>query len=314
MAQLPPLPTLIAFETVARRRSFARAANDLNLTASAISHQVAKLEAIVGSRLLERTTSAVKLTKAGEFYLQRVGSALAALTAATEDVREGVLKSLYVHASPSLASLWLMPRLAEFTKTHPGVSLSLSASHIHSDFATGQTDIDIRYGTGRWPSLMVKPLFRERVLPLANSETVARLALRSPGDLLSAPLIQSTISIVQWSDFLEQHGVTAAPERFALRFDRAQLALDAAVQGLGIALESSTIAASHIQAGRLVSVFDPSLAVSIEGHFAVYPESHAKRDEVVQFLEWLEEKAAQMLDPFSGVLPANGNAPRPEAL
>lgn len=287
MAHLPPLPSLQAFEAVARRRSFALAAGELNLTPSAVSHQIAKLEGFLGVKLFDRSSQGVKLSTAGEAYLRRVAGALGAIGAATDDVRQGVRNSLYVHTSPSFASLWLLPRLADFAQAHPGISLFLSASPTHSDFVLGQVDLDVRYGLPQWPQLVVQPLFEEHILPLASPAFIARQGLRTPADLLQAPLIQSTVSVVQWADWLGARDVARAPDRFALRFDRAQLALDAAVQGLGVALESATIGGQHLQAGRLAAVFDPSWSIRVQVHFLVYPARHAKRPEVEAFSNWL---------------------------
>ncbi|MEY4754462.1 MAG: hypothetical protein RJA44_2137 [Pseudomonadota bacterium] len=293
MAHLPPLPTLLAFEAVARRRSFALAAGELHLTASAVSHQIAKLESFLGVRLFERSAQGVQLSAVGEVYLRRVGGALGALGAATEDVRQGVRNSLYVHASPSFASLWLMPRLADFAQVYPGISLFLSASPTHSDFALGQADVDVRYGVPQWPDLMVTPLFEERILPLASPAFIERHRLREPADLLHVPLIQSTVSIVQWSDWLASRDVGLRPDRFALRFDRAQLAMDAAVQGLGVALESATIAGQHLAGGRLAPLFDPRWSLPVLAHYLVYPARHSKRPEVEAFSQWVLAQAAQ---------------------
>jgi DNA-binding transcriptional LysR family regulator len=286
-SSLPPLPSLLAFEAVARRRSFALAAAELHLTASAISHQIARLEEYLGTRLFERSIKGVALTPAGEAYLQRVAGALGAISAATDDVRQGTRNALYVHSSPSFASLWLMPRLADFAQAHPGVSLFLSASHVHSDFASGQVDLDIRYGIPNWPNMTVWPLFEERILPLASPAFIERHQAREPVELLQLPLIQSTVSVVQWTDWLAARGIEQSPERYAFRFDRAQLVLDAAVQGLGIALESSTIAATHIEAGHLQPLFSLEWSMPVKAHFAVYPPRHEQRHEVAQFVRWL---------------------------
>lgn len=303
MAHLPPLPTLVAFEAVARRRSFALAAGELHLTASAISHQIAKLEGFLGVRLFDRSAQGVRLSAAGEGYLRRVAGALGAIGAATDDVRQGVRNSLYVHASPSFASLWLMPRLSHFAQAHPGISMFLSASPTHSDFALGQADLDIRYGRPQWPDLVVQPLFEEQILPLASPAFIQRHRLRAPEELLATPLIQSTVSVVQWADWLGAQGVASGPERFALRFDRAQLALDAAVQGLGVALESATIAGGHLAEGRLAPLFDPAWRLPVQAHYLVYPARHAKRPEVEAFVAWVGERAAA--EPaFSGAAAA----------
>ena len=137
MASLPPVINLQAFEAVARRRSFVLAAAELHLTASAISHQVSRLEAHLGVRLFERSAHGVRISAAGELYLSRVGGALSAIAAATEDLRQGVSNSLYVHSAPSIASLWLMARLHGFAKAYPDISLNLSAAHTPSDFELG---------------------------------------------------------------------------------------------------------------------------------------------------------------------------------
>jgi len=222
-----------------------------------------------------------------------VAGALGAISAATEDVRQGVRNSLYVHASPSFASLWLMPRLANFAQTHPGISLFLSASPTHSDFALGQADLDIRYGLPQWPDLVVQPLFEEPIVPLASPAFIRTHRLRAVEQLRDVPLIQSNVSVVQWSDWLKQHGSMRAPERFALRFDRAQMSLDAATQGLGVALESAINAGGHLDEGRLKPVFGLDKAIRVKAHFAVYPAKYARRPAVEAFLAWIHGEAAR---------------------
>src|SRR6185437_10454372 len=170
MATVPPIANLLAFEAVARRRSFAHAAAELHLTASAISHQISRLEAQLGVRLFDRDAHGVKLSAAGSGYMSRIGGALSALVAASDDLQHGVKNSLYVHASPSFASLWLVPRLQAFTQQHPEIVLNLSATPTHSDFALGQVDVDIRYGVAQWPDLTIEPLFEERITALASPD------------------------------------------------------------------------------------------------------------------------------------------------
>ena len=262
---------LLAFEAVARRRSFALAAAELHLTASAISHQVARLESQLGVRLFDRSAHGVRISAAGEQYMARIGGALTAITAATEDLRQGVSNSLYVHSAPSIASLWLMPRLRGFAQAYPDISLNLSAAHTPSDFALGQVDVDIRYGVPQWPDLVVEPLFEERIVPLASPQFIREHRLKRVEQLLDLPLIQSNVSVVQWSDWFSAVSDKRAPERFSVRFDRAQMSLDAATQGLGVALESATIAGRHIAEGKLRPVFGLDKAVRVKAHFAVYP-------------------------------------------
>jgi DNA-binding transcriptional LysR family regulator len=293
MASLPPVSNLLAFEAVARRRSFTFAAAELHLTASAISHQVARLESDLGVRLFERSAHGVRLSTAGEQYLERVAGALSAIAAATEDLRKGVSNSLYVHSAPSLASLWLMPRLRRFAQSHPDISLNLSAAHTHSDFALGQADVDIRYGVPQWGDLVVEPLFEERIAPLASPAFIREHRLKRVEQLLDVPLIQSNVSVVQWPDWLRAFTDLRAPERYSLRFDRAQMSLDAATQGLGVALESTTNAGLHLADRRLKPVFGLDKAIRIKAHFMVYPARHARRPAVEAFLSWIHGEAAR---------------------
>lgn len=287
MAAIPPVTNLLAFEAVARRRSFALAAAELHLTASAISHQVARLESQLDVRLFERSAHGVRLSAAGERYLARVGGALSALTAASDDLRHGVGNSLYVHSAPSIASLWLMPRLRGFAEAHPEIALNLSAAHTHSDFALGQADIDIRYGVPQWPQLEVEPLFEEKIVPLASPAFIQEHRLKRPERLQDVPLIQSNVSVVQWSDWFAAFTDLRAPDRFSLRFDRAVMSIDAAAQGLGVALESATIAGRHIAERKLKPLFGLDKAIKVRAHFAVFPARHAKRPAVAAFLNWL---------------------------
>lgn len=293
MPTLPPIANLQAFEAVARRRSFALAAAELNLTASAISHQVSRLEAQLDIRLFERSAHGVRLSPAGEHYLMHVGAALNAIATATDDLRHGIRNSLYVHSAPSIASLWLMPRLHHFAQAYPEISLNLSAAHTPSDFALGQADIDIRYGTPQWGDLVVEPLFEEAIVPLASPAFIKAHKLNRAEQLLDLPLIQSNVSIVQWSDWFGRFTKVRAPDRFSLRFDRAQMSLDAATQGLGVALESAVNAGGHLADGRLKAPFGMDQAVRVKAHFAVYPERHAKRPAVEAFLSWLHSEAAK---------------------
>ena len=292
MASLPPVTNLQAFEAVARRRSFALAAAELHLSASAVSHQVARLESHLGVRLFERSAHGVRISAAGEHYLSRIGGALSAIAAASEDLRQGVSNSLYVHSGPSFASLWLMSRLQGFAQAYPDIALNLSAAHTHSDFELGQADVDIRYGVPNWPNLVVEPLFEERIVPLASPAYIQEHRLKRPEHLLGVKLIQSNVSVVQWSDWFAAFTDKRAPDRFSVRFDRAQMSLDAATQGLGVALESTTIAGRHIAERRLKPIFGLDKAIKIKVHFLVYPARHAKRPPVEAFLSWLHREAS----------------------
>lgn len=297
-SSFPPLSCLLAFEAAARRTSFSAAASELHLTPSAVSHQIAKLEQLLDVRLFERGVRSITLTDAGREYMSRVSVALDAISAATDNVRKGVRNALYVHSAPSFASLWLMPRLTAFARAHPGIALSLSSSAVHSDFASGQVDIDIRYGAPNWPHLHVQPIFEERIQPMASPGFIEAHRIESPEDLLHVPLIQSVVNVVQWGDWFGSRKVAFAVGQFAYRFDRTSMALDAAVQGLGVALDSSSIAAGHLHHGRLKKVFDERWCLKVQAHFLVCPQRHLQRSEVTNFIEWI---GTHVSDPESEV-------------
>lgn len=133
--------------------------------------------------------------------------------------------TLHVHSSPSFATLWLMPRLADFAGKHPEIALSFSSSVAYSDFEIGMVDIDIRYGHAHWPHLHMEPISEERILPLASPEFLRKHPGRKPEELINLPLIQSAVNVAQWRNWFINRGINFAPTRFANRLDRTAMAL-----------------------------------------------------------------------------------------
>jgi LysR family glycine cleavage system transcriptional activator len=289
-SSFPPLSCLLAFESAAWRLSFTLAATELSLTPSTISHQIAKLEEFLEIKLFERNGRTLAITAAGSEYLSRLSGALDAISAATDNVRKGVSNTLHVHSSPSFATVWLMPRLADFARKHPEIALSFSSSVAYSDFEIGMVDIDIRYGHPHWPHLHVEPIFEERIMPLASPQFIASHSIRTPEDLIDVPLIQSAVNVVQWRDWFLSRGMNFAPTRFAYRFDRSAMALEAAVQGLGVAFDSTSIGLPHIESGRLQAVFDEDWCLKVHAHFMVLPNRYLQRPEVMKFIQWVHSQ------------------------
>lgn len=290
---LPPLKGIVAFEVVARLGSVNKAADELNVTASAVSHQISNLEGFVGRKLFERTSRGLVLTPVGERFRTDLTGALALIASAALTARssEGV-EVLRVHVSPSFASLWLMPRLPGFLAEHPDLRIQLSASHTHSDFSRGEVDLDIRYGAIKWGDLHVETIFEEEMLPLASPTLLQRTTVRNPEQLLAQPLIFSDVNVVQWPRWFAAHGVPLSPATYALRFDRAYLVIEAAAQGLGFALESSRLADSYLKRGALVPVFSDRKSIPVHAHHLVYPEAHARWGKVERFVAWVRREAS----------------------
>jgi LysR family glycine cleavage system transcriptional activator len=291
---LPPLKGIIAFEVVARLGSVNKAADELNVTASAVSHQISNLEGFVGRRLFDRTSRGLVLTPVGERFQQDVTGALALIASAAMNARssEGI-EVLRVHASPSFANLWLMPRLPAFLSAHPDLRIQLSAAHTHSDFSRGEVDIDIRYGNVRWGDLHVETIFEEEILPLASPALLKGAVIRAPEHLLGQPLIFSDVNVVQWPRWFAAHGVALSPATYPLRFDRAYMAIGAALHGLGVALESDRLAEGYIRSGALVPVFADRKGIRVHAHHLVFPEPHAKWGKVERFVRWLRAEGSR---------------------
>ncbi|WDY55740.1 LysR substrate-binding domain-containing protein [Pseudomonas sp. PSKL.D1] len=287
--QLPPLKAIQAFEQAARFGNVARAAEQLNLTPSAVSHQIANLEALIGRPLFLRTAKGVNLTAAGEQYLREVSGILQSLAVATERAGSAVgFDCLRLHSAPSFGLLWLLPRLEQFRASHPDIQINLSCSYEALHFGRHQIDLDIRHGYPNWPSLEVRTIRHERATVLAAPSLLARQPIRGAGDLLGQNLILSESALVQWPQWFAQQGVSLPQAPFALSFDRSYMSLEAASHGYGFALESSLLSQDYVARGQLVPVFGEDQASPVSAHHLVFPRGHAELPRVRRFLEWVQ--------------------------
>jgi LysR family glycine cleavage system transcriptional activator len=291
---LPPFKGILAFDAVARLGSVSKASEELNLTVSAVSHQLANLESFVGRRLLERSPRGMTLTIYGERFQRDIAGALSMLAAAAQGARSGeTAEVLRIHSVPSFASLWLMPRLPTFREQHPNIRIHLKASHGDADFSRGEADIDIRYGAIQGRDLHVESVFAEEILPMISPRLKSGLNIRSPEDLIKQDLIQSELTLVQWSHWFSAHGVPVSPSGYVLSFDRTSMVLDAAIQGLGIALDSNRTAEGALRRGDLVPVFEDGKGMPVYAHHLVYPRAHAQWERVERFAQWLRAEVAK---------------------
>jgi len=287
--QLPPLKAIQAFEQAARFGNVARAAEQLNLTPSAVSHQIANLEALIGRPLFLRTAKGVTLTPAGEQYLREVSGLLQSLASATERAGSAVgFDCLRLHSAPSFGLLWLLPRLERFRASHLDIQINLSCSYEALHFGRHQIDVDIRHGYPNWPSLEVRTIRHEQATVLAAPVLLARQPILQPADLLGHNLILSEAALVQWPQWFAQQGVSLPQAPFALSFDRSYMSLEAASHGYGLALESSLLAQDYIERGQLVPVFGGERVSPVSAHHLVFPRGHAELPRVRRFLDWMQ--------------------------
>ncbi len=289
--RIPPLKAIIAFEAIARTKSVNRAAEELDLTASAVSHQLGNLESIIGQALFQRTGRGLLLTPTGERYLADVSGSLADLSRATERATSRKeIDILRVHSSPSFGLMWLLPRLSSFQDANGDIQLNLACSYESVSFSNGYYDIDIRHGYGEWSSLEVKTVRGEFIAPIASPGYLKRHPVRTPEDLLLHRLIYSETPLVQWRQWFGRSGVPAPQKTFDFSFDRSYMSIETAALGQGIALESLMLASAKIAKGRLVPVFDASHSVEVGAHHLVYPSQNADLPRVARFLAWIEQE------------------------
>jgi LysR family transcriptional regulator, glycine cleavage system transcriptional activator len=260
MRKIPSLKSLQAFEAAARRGSFAAAADELHVTASAISHQIRFLEKEIGVSLFHRNTRTIALTDVGESYFQSVSDAFITMEAATRDIeRHGKADILTVHSVPSFAAQWLMPRLARFSAQHSSIDVRLYASADPVDLNAGLVDVDIRYGSVLpTRGVVTLPLPEEAIMPFCSPDLLRRapLGLEDLAGLCNQTLIHSEVNLLSWRGWAKRNGDILLDFDRGPRFDRSFMAISAAVDGLGICLESHLLVERELQTGRLVPLFE----------------------------------------------------------
>jgi len=296
--RLPPLNALRAFEAAARHMNFTRAADELSVTPGAVSQQIQNLEDFIGAALFKRTPKGLLLTDAAQTALpalreafDRLGEAASLLTAAVDGRR------VTVSAAPSFAAKWLVPRLGRFEAAHPEVDVWLSAGMELVDFADGDVDVAIRYGSGRYAGLEVTKLMRETVLPVAAPALLAERPLETPEDLAHHTLLHdgspdADESCPDWSMWLAARGVRDVDGTRGPRFNQSSLVIEAAMNGRGVALAKRALAQADLDAGRLAAPLQINTAVDF-AYFAVHPKAKGRLPQVRAFVKWLQAEAAE---------------------
>jgi LysR family glycine cleavage system transcriptional activator len=308
----PPLNALRAFEAAARHLSFKKAAKELYVTPGAVSHQVKLLEEHLAVQLFRRLTRALELTTEAHAMLPKVREGLDALQAAVERVRAREdMSALTVVAPPNFAARWLVPRLSGFTKAHPDIEMHLASRQTMVDGREGGSvivpDLDvrpdapvamIRFGTGHYPGAHVDEVFSAVYVPVCSPKLLkGEHALRKPEDLRYHTLLHDDTVIEEgarpsWNDWLQSVGVTDIDATRGPHFSDAALALDAAIEGMGVTLAIKPLLASEIEAKRLAVPFDIAAATGYS-YFLVTPEAGIENRALASFRDWLLGESAQ---------------------
>lgn len=289
--RLPPLTSLRAFEAAGRHLSFTKAAAELAVTQAAISHQVKALETHLGVALFTRLPRKLELTKEGSTLLPVVSACFNQISDSVAGLKQDTAGSVItVRLAPSFAAKWLSPRLEDFRRQHPDIDLALKHSNAPVDFAREDIDLAVTYGKGDWPGVAADPVlildffpvccpaFMEGDHPLTRPDSLRYYALLHDADYRN------------WTDWLELAGLDDIDPKRGTVVDDTNVLIQAAIDGLGIALGSTSFVKDHLDAGRLVKPFDPVLYSDFAYH-VVCPKEHLERSEVRAFKEWLLTQA-----------------------
>ncbi|MGK9170650.1 transcriptional regulator GcvA [Inquilinus limosus] len=293
---LPPLNGLRAFEVAARHMSFTRAAAELHVTQSAVSHQIRGLEARLGVALFRRAgPSGLVLTDTGQRLLPVLRDAFDRLSTGIERVlqQESAGGPLTLSVSPYFASKWLIPRLGRLRDRHPEIDLRLSASQHPADFAREDVDAAVRHGTGGWEGLRADRLFDEEMFPICSPALLETgPPLKVPADLAHHTLLND-VRYGYWDKWLAAAGVSelAAGRRRGrvMAFDDVGLVVQAALAGLGVGIGRWALCAEDLATGRLVRPFDLRIPADY-GYYLVCPEGTADRPKIARLRAWLVEE------------------------
>jgi DNA-binding transcriptional LysR family regulator len=317
LRRLPSLDFLKGFEAAGRLLSFTRAAEELFLTQSALSRQVAALEEALGIALFQRKHRALALTPAGKAFHRSIGETLNGLAAAAEAARGAThAPGITISTTVSFASLWVIPRLPGFRARNPDVEVYISADDRLVDLGRGDVDVAVRYlSDARAPEGSVR-LFGERMLPVASPKLVlgGGMALAKPADLAGHVLLHlddpdGRTPWLEWSVWLAGNGQPGLKPAGSLRFKLYDQVIQAAVGGQGVALGRVPMIAEYLRDGRLVAPF-PKRYESARGYYAVVAPHAAERRDVGEFVAWLRDEAVAEAARSEVAAPAPGGRRR----
>jgi LysR family transcriptional regulator, glycine cleavage system transcriptional activator len=312
-SRLPPLNALKAFEAAARHLSVKKAAIELNVTPAAVSHQIRTLEEYLGIQLFHRYNRALELTDAARASLPKLREGFECLAQAVERLRTHQSGGLLtVSAAPSFAARWLMPRLHRFIAAHPEVDVRVSARMRRvsvdgkGDVAERATveawledsDIALLYGRGNYPGLKVDKLLDLTVTPICSPKLLeGEHALKQPEDLAHHMLLHDDTGDLYdneafWGVWLKAAGLPDMDTKRGPHFSHAVLALEAALDAVGVVTTMPVLAAEELKAGRLVTPFNLHVPL-VSAYYLVCEEGAASRPAVSLFRDWLLEEAAR---------------------
>ncbi len=297
--RLPHLSAIQGFEAAARHSSFKRAADELNLTQSAVSHQVKALEDFLGVALFERTGNRLQLTQEGRDYFAEVGAGLGRLEAATHRLAgDGSTEMLGVRGTPAFMARWLTPRLDGFRRCAPGIELRLTTGLPPTDFSGRDVDVIVHWGGAPVPGVRIDPFLSSSRFPVASPDLLRRAGpFRRPIDLARVTLLHDMVGDA-WQAWLERQGAAGFPHEKGPRFEHCELTLGAAERGQGVALAYGALIERELTTGTLVRLFDAATEQALIYSLACL-EGRAEVPKIAAFRAWILAEVAPTTLPVA---------------
>jgi LysR family glycine cleavage system transcriptional activator len=291
---LPNVGNLLAFEATARHGSVSRAAEELNLTQSAVSRQIQQLEDSLGVSLFRRSRQRVMLTDVGRMYAANVRSTLSDLSSATHQAiaLSGTHGVLNLAVLPTFGTRWLIPRMPDFFARHPDVTVNFGVRLVPFDFAAEPFDAAIHFGQPHWPGAVCEHLLDEECVPVCSPAYRKRENILTPQDLARATLLQQSTRPTAWAEWFAGARAEAGNPLRGPRFEQFAMVAQAAMAGLGAGLIPQFLIADELASGRLEILFPQSL-MSGGAYYLVYPEPKAEAPLVRSFRDWLIARTRQ---------------------
>lgn len=292
---LPPLGALRAFEAAARLGSVTRAAQELCVTQTAVSHQVRVLEEALGVRLFVRRPRRLELTVEGRAWGSMLGDVFGRLYAGHRALRTDAARarpSVSVSVLPSFAARWLVPRLGGFLLAHPELDVRISSSAELVDLNGSDFDLGVRYGSGKYPGVRVQRLCGDAWVAVCAPNLRGRARLKTPADLARFTLLQDDNQ--GWKTWLSVRGVAGVDSERGLLLTDSSMVVEAALNGQGVALARLSLAADELDKGRLISPFPRSAPLPTGMAYYLARRRGPERREVSAFCAWLESEAGAL--------------------
>lgn len=291
--KIPSTAALQAFDAAARHESFTRAAEELALTQSAICRQIAALEDFLGVRLFRRTRRGVRLTEAGQTYSRQVASRLDAVERDTLSVmaHHGSGANVELAVVPTFATRWLLPRLADFGRRHPGVAVNLATRTRPFLFDETEFDAAIYFGDAGWPGTEAHYLMRENPVPVCSPALLGDRPALTPQEIAALPLLQQSTRPYAWRQWFGAHGVRIDHDMTGPRLELFSMLAQAAMHNMGVALIPPFLIQEELASGRLVTACRQTYR-SERAYYLIIPERKAETASLTAFRDWLMQTAA----------------------